>query len=476
MIKGFGEYLQSTADKKNPFVPQTSMIQYPTGYMYLDYGTGSYLTVCNDDEVPIYQYHNIGLVSGSVNTIISKSQGGKTTLALGMGQAIIEPYVTTMLYLKAVEDAKRVAGLKSIPDLEGYPMIEVLDTEKTLPVDYAKKVTRYTNKLTDRHISIVQITTDKDLMEMVNKHIQFKVAHMKKIPMPMLDMFGRVIYEYPPTVLIVDSMSQVLLENCDDAALIEAARSGKVPKGGIMDIYASSTQNVAGARRAKIITALYSQLVNYAKRYNIIIFCINHINKTPPINGVPTKQYRGLRMGETINGGERAIYLTSTILRLDVIKNIGGVSSTAVNLGEGITGHIAIASWIKSKSNSKSNKCQLAYTNQGGYDPLLSNLWNGKETGDLKKAGNFFHLEDLPQYKFTLKNYRDVFAEHPEMFTTYYDELRRKCSVLLDNPEEAFRSEKQLISDIRDDIHNDYDGSRGDVMDMDDMFASMYNM
>ena len=33
--------------------------------MYLDYGTGSYLTVCDDDEVPLYQYHNIGICCGS---------------------------------------------------------------------------------------------------------------------------------------------------------------------------------------------------------------------------------------------------------------------------------------------------------------------------------------------------------------------------------------------------------------------------
>lgn len=464
----FHDYLIETQDKKNPLAITTSMPQYPTGYMYLDYGTGSYLTVCDDDEVPLYQYHNIGICCGSVNVLISKSQGGKTSLALAMGAAIIERYITMMLYRKSAEDIKRATGMKGdVPELTGMPFIQILDTEKTLPVDYAKKVARYTNKLTERHIIINPITTDRDLMTALEKHVKFKVDHMQKVPMPMLDMFGKPIIDYPPTILIIDSMSQLLLEDCDDPSSI------KKKDATIMDIYQTATQNTAGARRAKIITALNSQLVNYAKRYNIIIFSINHINKMLPVNGIPVKQYRGLRAGETIGGGEKAIYLAANILRLDVIKNVGGQSSTSLNLGEGVKGHVAIASWIKSKSNSKSNQCQLVYTNQAGYDPLLSNLYFAKENGDLIKSGNGFCVRDFEQYKFTLKNYAQVFGDHPELFSAFYDELRDKCSVLLDNPEEARKADEKLLQEIREEIHDEF--KRSDAMDMDDIFMSVYN-
>ncbi|WP_300943344.1 hypothetical protein [uncultured Duncaniella sp.] len=464
----FHDYLIETQDKKNPLAITTSMPQYPTGYMYLDYGTGSYLTVCDDDEVPLYQYHNVGICCGSVNVLISKSQGGKTSLALAMGAAIIERYITMMLYRKSAEDIKRATGMKGdVPELTGMPFIQILDTEKTLPVDYAKKVARYTNKLTERHIIINPITTDRDLMTALEKHVKFKVDHMQKVPMPMLDMFGKPIIDYPPTILIIDSMSQLLLEDCDDPSSI------KKKDATIMDIYQTATQNTAGARRAKIITALNSQLVNYAKRYNIIIFSINHINKMLPVNGIPVKQYRGLRAGETIGGGEKAIYLAANILRLDVIKNVGGQSSTSLNLGDGVKGHVAIASWIKSKSNSKSNQCQLVYTNQAGYDPLLSNLYFAKENGDLIKSGNGFCVRDFEQYKFTLKNYAQVFGDHPELFSAFYDELRDKCSVLLDNPEEARKADEKLLQEIREEIHDEF--KRSDAMDMDDIFMSVYN-
>lgn len=473
MITDFKEYVMSTQSKKDALVMATSMPQYPTGYMYLDYGTGSYLTVYDDEESPLYQYHNVGITCGSVNTIIAKSQGGKTTLATSIAAAIIEPYVTKILYDSVMRDVLTQAKIKKKPEIEGAPLIQILDTEKTLPVDYAKKVTRYTNKLMKHHVAINPITTDKDLMLALNKHVQYKVTHMEKIPMPMLDIFGNPIMEYPPTVMIIDSMSQLLLEDCDDPSAISKAK-----KGGILDIYDSATQNTAGARRAKIITALYSQLVNYAKKYNIIIFSICHINKMLPVNGVPVKQYRGLRGGETIGGGEKAIFLAATILRLDVIKNVSSESTMSVNLGDGITGHIAIASWIKSKSNSKMNKCQIVYTNEAGYDPILSNLWYGKEIGDLPRSGNNFFVPGYEKLKFNMKNYREVFGDYPELFSAYYDDLRDKCAKLLDNPDRAQSADRKLLEAVRDDIHRDFedDDDRGSVRDMDDIFANAWNV
>ncbi|MDE6041475.1 MAG: hypothetical protein K2F99_07850, partial [Muribaculaceae bacterium] len=78
----FKDYVIANRGKKDTSTLVTSMPQYPTGFMYLDYMTGSYLNVYDDDESPLYTFHNIGLSCGSVNGIIAKSQGGKTTLAI----------------------------------------------------------------------------------------------------------------------------------------------------------------------------------------------------------------------------------------------------------------------------------------------------------------------------------------------------------------------------------------------------------
>ena len=468
MSYDFNSFLNDSFKKNEIPVTTTSRLQYPTGFMYLDYGAGSYLTVYDEEEYPIYTYHNIGIPRGSVNVLISKSQGGKTTLAINMAVAIIEAYINQFIRNRMMENQWEGKS-KADPYYDGSPIIQILDTEKTLPTDYVKKVAQYTNKLTKEHVIINPITTDKDLIRCLEQHVKYKVDHMKKIQMPMLDMYGKPIFDYPPTVMISDSTSQLLIEDCDDPAMIKKGKNAAT----ISSIYDNNIQNTAGARRAKIITALYSQLVNYADRYNIIIFSINHINKMLPVNGMPVKQYRGLRAGETIGGGEKAIYLANSILRLDVIKNVSSVGTTSVNLGDDVKGHIAIASWIKSKTNSRSNNCQLVYTNRAGYDPLLSNLWQMKENGTLKEAGRFLYLPGYEDCKFTMKTFRDVFADHPELIRGTYDILRNECAKMLDNPVEAERRDKKLMDDIRDDIHSEYSGSDAD--DMDDMFSTLIN-
>ena len=468
MSYDFNSFLNDSFKKNEIPVTTTSRLQYPTGFMYLDYGAGSYLTVYDEEEYPIYTYHNIGIPRGSVNVLISKSQGGKTTLAINMAVAIIEAYINQFIRNRMMENQWEGKS-KADPYYDGSPIIQILDSEKTLPTDYVKKVAQYTNKLTKEHVIINPITTDKDLIRCLEQHVKYKVDHMKKIQMPMLDMYGKPIFDYPPTVMISDSTSQLLIEDCDDPAMIKKGKNAAT----ISNIYDNNIQNTAGARRAKIITALYSQLVNYADRYNIIIFSINHINKMLPVNGMPVKQYRGLRAGETIGGGEKAIYLANSILRLDVIKNVSSVGTTSVNLGDDVKGHIAIASWIKSKTNSRSNNCQLVYTNRAGYDPLLSNLWQMKENRTLKEAGRFLYLPGYEDCKFTMKTFRDVFADHPELIRGTYDILRDECAKMLDNPVEAERRDKKLMDDIRDDIHSEYSGSDAD--DMDDMFSTLIN-
>ena len=44
----FMDFLLATEDKKHPVSNTISMYQFPTGFMYLDYGVGSYLTVLDD--------------------------------------------------------------------------------------------------------------------------------------------------------------------------------------------------------------------------------------------------------------------------------------------------------------------------------------------------------------------------------------------------------------------------------------------
>ena len=192
-----------------------------------------------------------------------------------------------------------------------------------------------------------------------------------------------------------------------------------------------------------------------------------------PVNGIPVKQYRGLRAGETISGGgERAIYLASSIGRLDVIKSVGYGSSTSVDMGEDRKGFISTYSWIKCKSNSKSNTCQLVYLNGNGYDPTASLIWNMKERNILGKSGNKFYIPDYPDYKFTMKDFKEVFGDHPEMFGAAYDLATKDAAQFLDNPERAIEYGKKQLEEDRKGLREEYGDNpdaRGDMMDLDDL-------
>lgn len=474
----FADFINQTSDKKNPAMSSTSsIIQYPTGYAYLDYAAGNVLTVHDpaDNDLPMFQYHNIGVAGGQFITVISKTQGGKSSLTLALGAGIIEPYITQWRYNQAVSELCKDQGIK-VPVLDNYPMIEVLDSEHTMSIDYARKVCRYSASMAERYIKITDVVTDRDLMRALKKHIEYKVKCLQKIPMPMVDTMNRPVFNYPPTVMIIDSISNLLLEDAP-----EGTEGSANKKGDMISVYESAVQNTAGARKAKVLGTLISYLVDYAKRYNIIMFSIAHIkNSLPGPTGIPTKAARFLRAGERLSGGgEASYYLTSSMLRLDVYKSIGVYKSTQLNLGDGVDGFISLCQWIKCKTNSKANTVKLAYTNLSGYDPLLSCLIHDKEEDRLAKAGNFYYLKDYPEFKFSLKNYAEVFGEHPEMFTAYYDEIRERGSAMLDNPEAIDERNRRMLEKARADIHETYgDGTRSersDMMDLDDLLMSVRN-
>ena len=118
----------------------------------------------------------------------------------------------------------------------------------------------------------------------------------------------------------------------------------------------------------------------------------------------------------------------------------------------------------------------MVYTNEAGYDPLLSSLYYGKEVGDLPQQNHQLYVPGYSKYKFNLKNFKEVFAEHPELIGAYYDAMRDDVwAKLLDDPDIAVAADAKLMNKIREDIHNDEDISRGDMNDMDDMFANMIN-
>lgn len=429
-MKNFRDYVVSTSNKKEIGIDNvTNQLLSPTGFMYHDYMNGVNITVYDDDEIPIERFHNIGLLHGSVNTLISKSNVGKTTLALGFAKGIIEPWIKDPL-LKTFINPE----MNPKTPLEKTGLIQFIDAEKTFDLSNAKRITKYPNHILKNHLEINQISTDKELVRCIEKHVKFKTDTMKKLYMPIRDIYGDKILSYPPTCCIIDSFNKINPEDTEGLGEKE---------------YDKSTNNTAGARRARIISAIYSSLVNYAKYYNIIFICINHINTAPNMSFLPQpKQYHGLKVGETISGGERAIYLASNIGRMDKDGTIGGEKGK-YSFGEGIEGSVVKYTNIKSKTNKFGANCKLVYLNHLGYDPLYSTVWEAMCNGDLVQTGNSYVLDAFPNVKFNIRNFREKFSDNLPLLHAFYSQVRDKASVLLSGSiEDAMKADKKLSKEI----------------------------
>ena len=101
------------------------------------------------------------------------------------------------------------------------------------------------------------------------------------------------------------------------------------------------------------------------------------------------------------------------------------------NFGEGVTGFITDAQFIKTKSNAKGSIVQLVYTEKMSYDPFLSTAYFAMQTGDIKKVGNNYVLDDYPDHKFNIKNIQEVFAENPVLIPAFYDQMVKKLTKYL---------------------------------------------
>lgn len=421
-LTGFKAFIEENSKKNKKKGDEvddiTSQLLYPTGFIFSDFACGHKVTVYDDNDLPLYQYANVGIAGGTLNTVISKSQGGKTSFCIKAGASILEPYINGPLKRFYVND-----DLNPKLGFDVIPVLQIADAEHSISMDYIKKLTNWKSSQLKKYCSLKQVNTDEELIQLVLDHCNYKKERMGRITMPVKDLFGEYIKCYPPTVIVIDSLTEIGIDTMSELS---------------MESFKASVQNPSGMQRAKRITAITHFLNMYASKYNIIIFSINHINIDSRMSAMPLpKQYRGLRQGETLNGGERAIYLASNIIRFDVVKSVGDDKASKLNLGEGVKGFVSVMSYIKCKTNSNESSVFTVYTNETTHDPLLSTLYNAKERGLLPKSGNFFYLNQFPQYKFTLKTARKVFSEHPEMIPVLYDSAKRWCDPLLDTYENA---------------------------------------
>lgn len=356
-------------------------VQYPTGFICVDYGVGQQILVENSEKNLHYTYDALGLVDGSINMAIARSGGGKTTFFTQVAGNIVRNFPTSSIFIDSVE-----GGL----------------THRR-----AETLLNMTPEETHRRLFIRENVTQESFFKKIKLIHDFKLEHREEYEYKtnIVDSRGNPVYKLEPTVWILDSLAVLAPEKLHE----EDDISGQM----------------ATTASAKQLARIFRMLIVLCKEANIILCVINHITDDVQITMMPKKgDNMYLKQGEKTPGGKTPFYLSNMVFRLD--------DNTKLKSGEGlgIHGNLVDISLVKSRTSGADTVKigTLVLDPIRGFNPMLSLFINLKDAGYIQGAGAFLYIKDHPEYKFAQKNIEKLLIEESgfrEVFLNAAVELYR---------------------------------------------------
>ena len=363
----FREQMKKTKDLSK-MSEMTYSVSYGTGFLPLDYATG-YVQEVNG----MYKFE-LGLSDGSINTLIGQSGVGKTSLLIAMACNIIKPFRTSSIF---VEQAEVGTNIQRIKNLSGI---------------------RDDNGFVDRFIVRDAGITVESIFQRVKSIHDIKMSHKDQYlyDTGMVDMNGKPIYKFEPTVFIVDSVKLVLSEQ----------NSSK-----------DNTDNMTGANDAKANSQYYSKMVPLCRSANIIMILVNHI--TVKINTERTPQpseFPFLGQNEHLGSAKLLHYISNLMLKLVTVgKYVRGKDNNPFD----IDGTLVGIDIVKSRTNkSGRQRCVLVFNQEVGFDQELSMFMMLKINGIIEGSGAYLRIPGC-DVKFAAKNFKKILYSNEEFFNAF---------------------------------------------------------
>ena len=392
---------------KGANVEATFDIMYPTGITQLDMLNGQRIYVESPERC--FSYVQCGIVDGSSNCFISRAGAGKSTLSMQAGSNIILPFIR-----KGFDCASMF-----VDDIEGG-----------LPHARREFLSHMSTKEFEEHVVCrnTDITTE-NVLERFNTIYNIKIANRTKYTYDtgFYDIFGNRIFKLVPTIYIIDSLAMLMPEDISDKEDLGT--------------------NATGMSVAKQNTMLFKKINQLCKAANIILLTMNHILPKPQLGFVPTQaQVDGLKPDERLAGAQTVVYLANNIFRLDEKTTLKEAD------GYGINGRIVDISLVKSRTNATKRAVSIIFdkTNGGYFDNDISLLHMLKQEGKIAGIGSNCRIESCPDIKFSMKNFREVLVQSPELQQGFYKEA---LDILADYPsitrnQEAIEKPNTMITDM----------------------------
>ena len=389
---------RAQAAKTKDIAQKTEMtysVSYPTGFLNLDFANG-YI-----QEINGKRRFELGISDGSINMFISDSGVGKTTLTTQVGCNIIRQYPDAVCFYEQAEVGTNIQRIKNLSRFS----------------DNDEFMRRFI--IRDAGITI------QSLYKRVKAIYDIKLANAKDCTYDtgLVDMQGKPIIKFTPTIIIVDSVKMVMSE---------------------VNIERDESSNMDGATNAKANSEYYTRMVPLCRQANIIMLLINHIStyiNTGYGHRKPELPY--LKENEHISGGKDLTYIQNNIFRLDIREKL------AKGKAFDIVGSIVNLDIVKSRTNKTSKaRCSLVFDQEIGYDPDLSLFMLLKDNDLLRGSGSYLQIPGCDR-KFMQREFKTILYEDKEFYnafvTTCYQFL---TSTLIEEFERVKKEEEHRLNNI----------------------------
>ena len=376
-------------------------IQYPSGFLTLDFANGCKVNVTPEDGRQPFSYYSIGITDGAAMELVGKPGCGKTTLAIQIAARIAEKFEWSSIFHDDIE-----GGVSEVRKrvLTGW-------SEEMMEEKY-----RYRNSGITAENFYESIATLKDVKLSNRDQIMYDTG--------LYDFEGKKIYKPQPDVYILDSVAMLIPEKFSE----EEELSG----------------SMSATAAAKSNTLSFKRIIPMLKACNIILILINHINDD--VSFMPKKpELAWMKTGETIPGGKVMKYLPNLIIRLDEATKLKDDKDLGIN------GVVVDALICKSRTGRAGRTCQLVFDYDRGFDNELSLFVTLRGAKLINNAGAYFSLAGYPDLKFTQKGFKDKLQTDPE-FAQAFTNVALDYLKNMINTDDALMAANQESNNISNNI------------------------
>lgn len=362
-------------------------IAYPTGFLAFDFLNGTVVHAKRNEED--FTYYSVGIVDGSMVTVIGRAGCGKTTWIMQTAGELVKPFENSCIFHDDIEGGIVHSRKEYLIGLKGNDLLN-------------KYIARNSGVTAENFYERIKLIHDEKMQNRSDYEYDTGLYSTN----------GDRIYKLVPTVYILDSLAMLMPEKYTE----EEELSGQM----------------SATAAARTNASLFKRIIPMLKAANIILFVVNHITEDVSINPMVHKkaQIAYLKQGETLGGGRVAVYLSNLLLRFD------DNSKLFEDKEFGVHGIMVDVSLLKSRTSASGKSVPLVFDYEHGFDKELSLFVLLKDLGYVNGAGAYLYFGDDKDkaIKFSQKQFKTKLAENEEFRKIFSETCMKALQTLISDP------------------------------------------